>query len=175
VQGYFRAYYSELRKQIAQHDPDFRVLPQWLRGGRRIEVHACLDGVIILHYPLDENYSEGTDVYDYRVDTSDQVKDVAARSVPERPGGLYQAGTLDYNDPTDFGAGTYAAPIEAVHPLPDGEELIEQVSPWTQMNFADMRNRDVWRDRSTARRDARELIARFLPGQEDDTQEPPGG
>src|SRR5215204_2979132 len=36
VKQYFRAYFKELRKQIAAHDHKFEKVPHWFKGGRKV-------------------------------------------------------------------------------------------------------------------------------------------
>lgn len=53
VEEFYSAYYSELREKTAEHDPEFRVLPHWFKGGRKINAIACKDGVVVVHLPYD--------------------------------------------------------------------------------------------------------------------------
>jgi hypothetical protein len=51
VQGYFRVYYAELRRPVAEHeDAD---LPQWFKGELKIATSCCTDGVVVAHAPYD--------------------------------------------------------------------------------------------------------------------------
>ena len=78
VQGYFRAYYRELGNQVARHE-EAGLVPHWLKGGRRIQVSGCADGVVIGHVyyedidPLDAASREDNEFHFYRTRTWSRI------------------------------------------------------------------------------------------------------
>jgi hypothetical protein len=123
VRGYFKAYYRELRKHIATHDPDFQVLPHWFKGGRKIQTQACADGVMVVHRPYDEEtmtFPDRDDEFEFFIEEQPMlVKEAVARLIPSRPGGEIEITLLDYQPGQDFGAISYPEPFQLVHELGD--------------------------------------------------------
>jgi hypothetical protein len=161
----FRAYYSEIRKHVATHDPDFQVLPLWFKGGRKIQVQACGDGVIVVHCPFDEemrSFPNHEDSNEFYLTPGMSVKEAVARMVPPRPGGEIQVTLLDYEPGEPFGAFSYREPIQLIHQMGEDQELVEEVK-WTRLDAADMGCLDIWRDKSEAHKSARQVLSQYLP------------
>lgn len=164
IQGYFRAYYRELRKQITERDPDFQVLPHWFKGGRRIHAQGCADGVMVVHRPYDEEshtFPDREDSFEFFLTPDDLVKDAVARMIAPRPGGQIDINLLDYEINQGFGSLVYTEPLRLEHPLIDDQVLVEEVR-WTRLDVTDMDNLDTWRDKAEARRDARQVLSEYL-------------
>lgn len=164
IRGYFRAYYSELRKHIAAHDPSFQNLPIWFKGGRKIQGQACADGVMIVHRPYDEEtciFPDREDSYEFFLSPDMPVKEAVARMVPTQLAGENATSLLDYQPGEGFGAVSYEEPFQLNHPLGDDDELIEEVG-WTRLDCADLDNLTLWRDKSEARKNARKVLSSYL-------------
>ncbi len=168
VQRYFRVYYRELSNRVRAHDRGpGPVLPHWLRGGRRIEVSGCADGVVIAH-----NYHRDADRMDpasrtdnefaYYLPHTQLAKDIAANYIPPRPGGEVQVspadlGFPDYEPGQSFGAHCYLSPAQITHAFSEDMEIVEEVH-WLRFDIVDMENLHIWRDRSRAPREARDAV-----------------
>jgi hypothetical protein len=165
TQNYFRAYYAELRKHISAHDPDFQVLPLWFKGNRRIQVQACTDGVMVVHRPFDEDvrtFPDHEDSYEFFVTPDLPVGEAVARMVPARLGGDVELILSDYEPGEPFGSFHYREPIQLIHRMDEVHELVEEI-PWTRLDAVDMGCLDLLREKSEARRDARQVLDRCLP------------
>lgn len=165
IQGYFRAYYSGLRMHVTAHDPDFRVLPLWFKGGRRIQAQGCADGVMVVHRPYDEmtrTFPDREDSYEFFLTPEAPVREAVARMVPSRPGGEIEVSLLNYQPGQGFGAFSYEEPVQLVHSLGEDQELVEEI-PWTPLDVADMNCLDLWRDKAEAHKSARQVLRRYLP------------
>lgn len=163
VQGYFRAYYHELRKQLAEH-PEAE-LPRWFEGGRRIETRVCRDGIVIAHLPYDEDSTtfpgeEGSFAFYIVRDPPLLVKDMVARYTPPLTGGDTVT-LLDYVPGEYFGVLRFDEPLRVSYLLVDEHRLTFRTR-WTLLDVADTANFDAWHDRSEACRRAREVLRRYL-------------
>jgi hypothetical protein len=164
IEGYFRAYYSELRKHIVEHDPDFQVLPLWFKGGREIQSQACSDGVMVVHRPYDEmsrTFTDRPDSYKGFLTPDEPVKTAVTRMIPPRPGGEIEISLLDYPSGQGFGAISYEEPVQLIHQLDADKELVEEV-PWTRLDAADLDHLNIWQDKAEARQNARRLLEQYL-------------
>ncbi len=170
VEGYFRAYYSELRKHIAVHDPEFRVLPHWFKGGREVHTVACKDGVVVVHWPYDKEtmtFPDREDSYRFYVQPSELVKErVAEYDFPwMNPSGLpanMQPLIRDYVPGEEFESGYWPEPRRSYSPLDSEGNSIIEADTWTRLDYTDMRNLDTWRDVPWAREQARFILRRYL-------------
>lgn len=171
IEGYFRVYYRELRNRVEAHDRENGpVLPHWLRGGRLIQVSACADGVVVVHNYHNQNDHQDTSRTDYEFDYYlpywQLAKDIAAKTIPPRPGGDIDTspaalGLPDYPTGQPFGAWAYLSPVQIGHALPGGSELVEDIN-WSRLDIADLDNLDAWRDQSKAPGEAQQAIQHAL-------------
>jgi hypothetical protein len=126
VESYFRAYYAELRRLVAEHD-DRADIPEWFRGGRQIETDACTDGVVIAHtpyHPESRTYSAREDTYRFRlaVEHGNSVGEKLGEWYsPEFPDGSKLEVMPEYSPGEDFGIFVRLWPAHMFsHYLPDG-------------------------------------------------------
>ncbi len=166
VRGYFRAYYSELRRLMAEHeDAD---IPDWFGGGRQIDTCACTDGVAIIHSPFDlesMTYAERPDAYNfalsavYGYSVGEMVRD---RNSPTFGDGSKLEVMPAYAPGEDFGTFVRLWPAYMYsHDLPDGREF-GIISQWTRLDAASKSSVGLWRDKSLARREAWEALRPYV-------------
>jgi hypothetical protein len=172
IQGYFRVYYRELGNEVARYE-EAAVVPHWLKGGRRIQVSGCADGLMIGHVyyediaPLDAASREDNEFHFY-LPYTDLVKDIVARYIPPRPGAVVEIGPAelgfpDYEPGQPFGTWSAISPAQITHALPEGHDLVEEVM-WSRLDVADLHNLDHWSDRSKAAGEARLAVQAALNG-----------
>jgi hypothetical protein len=153
ITGYFEAYYSALRNQIAGHDALYESIPPHFKGSRKVVTNFCRDGVVIVHEPAETE--QDSYVFESALDT--RVEDVVARHTPIPPSGE-SVTIIDYSPYDDFGA------FSITEPLQQEEEGRTYESEWTRMDIASWNNLGMWRDKHEARRLARHDLRPYLEG-----------
>lgn len=166
VKRFFRAYYSEVRRQIAEA-PDAEAIPPWFRGGRRIEITLCADGIVVGHRPYDEEaptFPNGEDAYTFALAPGVMtVKEVVARYKPPFPPGKAVSALIpDYAPGEDFGARYWSEPLRRVTPMDDKGRIITEASKWTRLDYASMNRLGAYRDLPWAREQARHVLRPYL-------------
>ncbi len=167
VEDYFRAFYPELRRLMAEHeDAD---LPYWFGGGREIRTSACTDGVLIAHVPYEPEtmtFPEREDSFRFYqgaalvgLSVEDLVRDSCSPSYPD--GSRMEVLPADWPG-GDFGH--YLSRWPAYDgPYPAGEEAdLGTLSHWTRLEVASMSSLHVWRDREKAQSDAWETVRPYV-------------
>jgi hypothetical protein len=168
VRGYFRIYYSELRRLIASHeDAEF---PYWFRGGREIHTSACTDGVLVTHSPYDVetlSFPEREDSFSFHLGPVLEDRSVGELVregySPTFPDGSRLEVMPAYSPREDFGYYVRRWPAYEGHSAGDGYEL-GSISEWTRLDAASMSSLHVWRDRRSARCDAWETVKPYVEG-----------
>lgn len=175
VQDYFRAFYSELRRLMAEHeDAD---LPYWFAGGRQIVTSTCTDGVLIVHSPYDPEtmtFPEWEDSFGFHLGPVNE-----GLSVEELVRGSYSPAFADGSKmdvmPSDWPGGDfghYLSRWPAYEGYPAGDDAdLGIVSSWTRLEAASMSYLHVWRDTERARIDAWETVRPYV--EEDDNDKLP--
>jgi hypothetical protein len=151
ITGYFEAYYSALRNQIAGHDALCESIPHHFKGSRKVVTNFCRDGVVVVHEPAEQD----SYVFESVLDT--RVEDVVARYTPTLPSGE-SVTLIDYSPYDDFGAFSITEPLQHE----EGGRTYE--SEWTRMDIASWNNLGMWRDKHEARRLARNALRPYLEG-----------
>ena len=176
VQDYFRVFYPELRRLMAEHeDAD---LPYWFAGGREIVTSACTNGVLIVHSPYVAEtltFSEREDSFRFLLGAAreglsveDLVRDTYSITFPD--GSRKEVMPEDWPG-GDFGhyLGRWPA-YDGPYPAGDDADL-GTVSGWTRIEAASMSYLHVWRDTERARLDAWETVRPYV--EEDDNDKLP--
>jgi hypothetical protein len=151
ITGYFEAYYSALRSEIAGHDALYGSIPRHFKGSREVMAHFCRDGVVVVHRPAETD--EDSFVFESDLDT--RVEDMVARYTPTLPSGK-SVTLIDYSPYEDFGT------FSLTEPLRQEEDGQIYESEWTRMDIASWNNLGVWRDRRQARGLARNDLRPYL-------------
>ena len=151
ITGYFEAYYSALRNEIAGHDALYDSIPQHFKGNREVVTNFCRDGVLIVHEPA----QTGHDSYVFESVLDTRVEDVVARYTPTLPGGE-SVTIIDYSPYEDFGT------FSLTEPLRQEENGQTYESEWTRMDIASWNNLGMWRDKRLARGLARNDLRPYL-------------
>lgn len=170
VRGYFRTYYAELRRLIAEYE-ETADIPRWFNGGRQITTSCCGDGVVVVHEPYDLEamaFPERDDSYNFHLAAEHgRLWSVGRRLYgcrPKMPDGRRIAGGIpDYAQGEDFGIFVRLWPAYEGHPAPDGYQL-NVMSQWTRLDAASMSNLGRWRDRTVAYREAWEALRPYVEG-----------
>jgi hypothetical protein len=149
ITGYFEAYYSALRNQIAGHDALCESIPHHFKGSRKVVTNFCRDGVVVVHEPAEQD----SYIFESVLDT--RVEDVVARYTPTLPSGE-SVTLIDYSPYDDFGAFSITEPLQHE----EGGRTYE--SEWTRMDIASWNNLGMWRDKHEARRLARNALRPYL-------------
>jgi hypothetical protein len=169
IEEYYSAYHSELRKQIAEHDPEFQVLPHWLKGGRKVVTICCEDGVVVVHLPYEPDtmtFLDREDSYDFYLRPGELVGEwVAEYGHPwMNPGGLpvdMQPLIAEYAPGEDFGPGYWLEPRRSYSPL-DSERFMTEEDKWSRLDYTNMQKLDIWQDVPRAREQARYIPRRYI-------------
>lgn len=164
VEDYFRTFYPELRRLMAEHeDAD---LPYWFGGGREIRAEACTDGVLIAHVPYDPE----TMTFPVREDSFRFYQGGALEglSVEDRVRDGYATDSLKVL-PADWPGGDFGHYLRRWPaydgPYPAGDDAdVGTISNWTRLEVASMSYLHVWRDKEKARRDAWETVRPYVEG-----------
>src|SRR5215210_3654071 len=151
ITGYFEAYYSALRSEIAGHDVLYDSIPNYFKGSREVVTNFCRDGVVIVHRPAQTD--EDSYVFESVLDT--RVEDVVARDTPTLPSGE-SVTLIDYSPYEDFGT------FSLTEPLRQEENGRTYESEWTRMDIASWNNLGMWRDKRQARGLARNDLRPYL-------------
>lgn len=151
ITGYFEAYYSALRNEIAGHDALYDSIPQHFKGNREVVTNFCRDGVLIVHEPA----QTGHDSYVFESVLDTRVEDVVAGYTPTLPGGE-SVTIIDYSPYEDFGT------FSLTEPLRQEENGQTYESEWTRMDIASWNNLGMWRDKRLARGLARNDLRPYL-------------
>jgi hypothetical protein len=169
VQAYFRSYYEELRRLVAEFD-NSADMPEWFRGGRIITTSACTDGGVIAHKPYEVEtrpYPERPDSYRFHrpVEHGYSVGElVRERLRPAFPDGSRLEVMPEYAPGADFGAYVRLGPARMFsHYLPNGDEVYVN-SDWTRLDAASMSYLGLWRDTTRARVQAWEALRPYVEG-----------
>src|SRR5215210_8382925 len=139
ITGYFEAYYSALRSEIAGHDALYDSIPHYFKGSREVVTNFCRDGVLIVHRPAQTD--KDSYVFESVLDT--RVEDVVAAYTPTLPSGE-SVTLIDYSPYDDFGAFSITEPLQHE----EGGRTYE--SEWTRMDIASWNNLGMWRDKHEA-------------------------
>lgn len=151
ITGYFEAYYSALRNEIAGHDALYDSIPQHFKGNREVVTNFCRDGVLIVHEPA----QTGHDSYVFESVLDTRVEDVVAGYTPTLPDGE-SVTIIDYSPYEDFGT------FSLTEPLRQEENGQTYESEWTRMDIASWNNLGMWRDKRLARGLARNDLRPYL-------------
>jgi hypothetical protein len=151
ITGYFEAYYSALRSEIAGHDALYDSIPNYFKGSREVVTKFCRDGVLIVHEPAETD--KDSYVFESVLDT--RVEDVVATYTPILPSGE-SVTLIDYSPYEDFGT------FSLTEPLRQEENGRIYESEWTRMDIASWNNLGMWRDKRQARGLARNDLRPFL-------------
>ena len=151
IMGYFEAYYSALRNEIAGHDALYDSMPHHFKGSREVVTNFCWDGVLIVHEPVESD--KDSYVFEPALDT--RVEDAVASYTPTLPSGE-SATIIDYSPYEDFGT------FSLTEPLRQEENGRTYESEWTRMDIASWNNLGVWRDKHQARGLARNGLRPYL-------------
>lgn len=144
ITDYYETYYSELRSRLSDHELAIpaAVVPDSLRGNRRIVSELGKDGIVITHW------HDGQDSFDFHI----SPEKTAAELVADQCGG---EAILEYEPGEDFG--TYQIP-EPLKLVVDGE--IVWTASWKRLDVSS--NFGNWKDPDVAREAAREDIAAIM-------------
>ena len=151
ITGYFEAYYSALRGEIAGHDALYDSIPNYFKGSREVVTKFCRDGVLIVHGPAETD--KDSYVFESVLDT--RVEDVVAAHTPTLPSGE-SVTLIDYSPYEDFGT------FSLTEPLRQEENGRTYESEWTRMDIASWNNLGMWRNRRLARGLARNDLRPYL-------------
>jgi hypothetical protein len=151
ITGYFEAYYSALRSEIAGHDALYDSIPHYFKGSKEVVTNFCRDGVLIVHVPVQTD--KDSYVFESVLDT--RVEDVVAAYTPTLPSGKSVI-LIDYSPYEDFGT------FSLTEPLRQEENGKTYESEWTRMDIASWNNLGMWRDKRQARGLARNDLRPFL-------------
>jgi hypothetical protein len=170
VKKYFRAYFAELRKHIAAHDPSFQVLPWWFRGGREVETIICRDGVVVVHWPYETETTTPPDKPDsyplYRV-PNELVKDRVAKYDHPWPDPTATPNTFsplipDYAPGEEFKSGYWPEPRRRETRWEDQGRSIIVTDKWTRLDYLPVSKFYTWQDVPWAREQARFILRRYI-------------
>jgi hypothetical protein len=167
VKKHFRAYFRELRKQIAMHDPDFQTLPHWFRGGREVETIVCKDGAVVVHWPYDVEtmtFPDSPDSYPLLRSTDELVKERVAMYDHPWPDPTALPNNFapivpDYSPPGNFSPGYWPEPRRRATPWDsEGQEIVYE-DKWTRLDYAPVDKWDnCWGDERAALNQARAVL-----------------
>jgi hypothetical protein len=157
VMGFFKVYYSELRRLVLESDA--AELADWVKGERVTDVYACVDGVIVVQVypdriPSDASLKVDEDGNLFRFNAAQEslVKELFPSAIPPRPGGggWPQLRYPDYETGRPFGSHVTLTPLIVYHDL-DGEHYVSQEETlWSRVEYADMvhavKSRVWWSD-----------------------------
>ena len=73
IKGYFEAYYSALRNEIAGHDALYDSIPHYFKGSREVVASFCRDGVLIVHKPAESGQDANSRLSAYESEASCQT------------------------------------------------------------------------------------------------------
>jgi hypothetical protein len=151
IMGYFEAYYSTLRNEVAGHDALYDSIPHYFKGNREVVTNFCRDGVLIVHKPAETRH----DSYSFESVLDTRVEDVVARYTPILPSGKTVT-MIDYSPYEDFGTFSFTEPLR------QEENGRTYESAWTRMDIASWNNLGIWRDKYQARGLARNDLRPYL-------------
>jgi hypothetical protein len=151
ITGYFEAYYSALRDEIAGHDALADSIPYYFKGSREVVTNFCRDGVLIVHEPTETD----NDRYVFESVLDTRVEDMVATYTPTLPSGE-SVTLIDYSPYEDFGT------FSLTEPLRQEENGRTYESEWTRMDIASWNNLGMWRDKRLARGLARNDLRPYL-------------
>ena len=162
---YFRAYYKTLRDEIARAiesgtEPDS--IPHYYKGHKKVNTVACRDGVLVVHYPVEEGM--GRDLFAFYSPPGPRrtVKEWAADYNPPLPGGDTMYPLIDYEPGDHFGPVVYAEPRQRVTPMEaEGEDGLEvtQEDMWHRLDMVSWSRVGAYFDEARAKREARYVFA----------------
>ncbi len=171
VDGYFRAYYAELRRLLTEHEGHADI-PVWFRGGRQITTHACTDGVVIGHVPYEpelRTFPEREDSYEFTLAVErgfsvvELVHDLYSMEFPD--GSTFEV-MPHFQPGSEFPTFVRLWPAYMFsHPLPNGRDM-GSASHWTRLDAVAMNDLDRWQDKKAARREAWQALRPYVEGWE---------
>jgi len=170
VKQYFRAYFKELRKQIAAHDPNFEKVPHWFKGGRKVETIVCKDGAVVIHWPYDMEtmtYPDKPDSFPLFHMPDELVKERVARyellwpDPTTLPSG-WSPLIPNYAPGEGFKPGHWPEPRRRLTPWENQDKDIVEHDKWTRLDYTPASRLEVWRDVERARRQARGILSRHI-------------
>jgi len=155
---YFRAYYAEFRDELERRDPDGKL--DYLRGRRRILFEMGNDGVLITHFPTEDD----DDAFEFVLpENKKMVRELADDMALKTPRGTTKRIHFDYSLGEDFGQNTYLGPL--VHEENDLHyRTLHYRTNWVQLDWASWVHLDRWRDAGRAKEDVRLDLDIRLPG-----------
>jgi len=170
VKKYFRAYFAELRKQIATHDPDFQVLPWWFKGGRKVDTIVCRDGAVVVHWPYEKGtmkLPEKPDSYPLHHIPPVLVKELLAKYElpwpdPTATPNNFSPLIPDYAPGEEFESGYWPEPRRRETRWEDQGMTITAHDQWTRLDYTPASKLDVWQDLPWAREQARYILRRYI-------------
>ncbi len=162
---YFRAYYKALRREIEKAvdtgtDPDS--IPHYYKGYKKVQTILCRDGVLIVHYPADEESVREEFEFYSPPGPRRTVKETAAGYNPPLPGGDVMDPLVDYEPGDHFGPVVYAEPRQRVTIMEgeggDGVEVIQE-DKWHRLDMVSWSRVGAYFDEAEAKREARYVLA----------------
>lgn len=178
IRKYYCAYFSELRSQLASPDLSSEVVPDYLKGYKRVISIGGQDGVMVVHFPaeLDITFSDldtgkilvrFPSVLNPKEDTFEFITfpDLLVRDLVTFISGEEDVG-VDILSSVIWGtgvAGEFTEPQLKINP--DTGQIIQRV-PWTRLDFADFNHLYFWVDTERAKRKAKEEISPYIRGLE---------
>lgn len=93
----YEAYYSELQERMSRYRAASDIFPETLLGPRHLVAELAADGVVVTHWPAQEQ------AFEFHISSDHLVKDITGVYRLWVPSGL-SAGLLQYEAGIDFGA-----------------------------------------------------------------------
>jgi hypothetical protein len=153
IMQYFRAYYEELRSEIDKQER--MSVPEYARGYKKVWLELGDDGAVTTHQP----HEGDEDFFQFSIAQGYSAKDIAQAKVSTEPfDGMVSI--LDYDPGSDFGTGTYLAPLE----IQQGDVIYR--TNWVRLDYASWRNLDAWKDESDAREKARSDFLAYVESEQ---------
>lgn len=158
---YFRAYYKALRREMegaieAGTDPDS--IPHYYKGYKKVRTFACLDGVLVVHFPAGEGADR--DAFEFSAPPArPTVKEASERYNPPMPGGDTMGPLVDYRPGDHFGPLTYAEPRQRVTPMGDEGTEVTVEDEWHRLDMASWSRAHAFTVEADAKREAKTVFA----------------
>ena len=144
--GYYRTYYSELNTRTSRYPAKSNIFPDVLQGPRRIAVTIALDGVLVFHWPAQQQS------FEFRSSSDAMVMNLAkSERTLSAPSGMSVEVLGDYHPGTDFGA------VEVWRTEVEEAGVIVK-SDWMRVDTASLDTLDAFLDEAQARENAEQDV-----------------
>jgi hypothetical protein len=170
IREYYGAYFAELRAQLERPDVFAAAVPDWMRGYKRVISVIGSDGVLVIHAPVEIEFSiprdDGSMFVHYPALPSAMNDLYHFMAISEEPISVlanFMSSDVDIElsiqPGVSWGVKGHNTPQQRIDPS-SGELL--WVAPWSRLVAADSNHLRYWEDPESAREEAKTDVAPYI-------------